>query len=303
MAKSSNYNGLNPVVVQALNNLQYRYSNETPEMWCSRVRYPFKKLLEYNPKYFSKNEFIQMIERVYIDGEFKAGRRSFNIYCTVCDSLVIIRENTIECANKHLNECIAKTAKRRIAYFNPIQKNVKKRVSSELSDDEIDEIYGNIYFRYRKSSECYYSSARASKEIKESVAYRLINSAKTIQRAWRTYKLRPETWAKRVWNVVRNDGTPDKKKYLGILTTCERKINPQTQEEYDFYTNDYVNCLKKAYNENLAQKYIKKYLAERATGYKEYKNYHPSNWAEWKKDQLRKRLTTVAYMVTFIKSY
>jgi hypothetical protein len=45
-------NGLNPVVVQALNNLQYMYSGETPEMWYSRVHYPFKKLLEYNPKYF-----------------------------------------------------------------------------------------------------------------------------------------------------------------------------------------------------------------------------------------------------------
>ena len=55
----TNYSGLNPVVVQALNNLQYRYSGETPEMWCSRVvSYPFKKLLEYNPKYFSKNGFI-----------------------------------------------------------------------------------------------------------------------------------------------------------------------------------------------------------------------------------------------------
>src|SRR3954471_19877223 len=78
MAKSINYSSLNPVVVQAPNNLQYRYSGETPEIWYSRVRYPFKKLLEYNPKYFSKNGFIQMIERVYIDGEFKAGRRSFH---------------------------------------------------------------------------------------------------------------------------------------------------------------------------------------------------------------------------------
>src|SRR5205814_8418375 len=38
-------------------------------------------------------------------------------------------------------------------------------------------------------------------------------------------------------------------------------------------------------------------------GYEKYIYYNPSNWAEWKKDQLRKRLTTVAYMVTFIKSY
>src|SRR3954463_3079410 len=106
-----------------------------------------------------------MVERAYIDGEFKAGRRSFHIYCTVCGSLVIIRENTIECANIHLNECIAKTAKRCIAYSNPIQKNAKRKVSSKISNDEIGEIYGIIYFRYRKSSEFY--CPRTSKEIKK----------------------------------------------------------------------------------------------------------------------------------------
>ncbi|PKY46950.1 hypothetical protein RhiirA4_461978 [Rhizophagus irregularis] len=78
----TNYFGLNLIVMQVLNNLQYRYSGETPEMWCSHVRYLFKKLLEYNPKYFSKNGFIQMIERSYKDGKFKAGRRSSHIYCT-----------------------------------------------------------------------------------------------------------------------------------------------------------------------------------------------------------------------------
>ncbi len=169
MVKTNYYFDLNPVVVQALNNLQYRYSGETSEIQCSHVRYPFKKLLKYNPKYFSKNGFIQMTKRLYKDGEFKAERRSLYIYCTVCDSLVIICKNTIECANDHLKKCIAKTAKRHLAYSNPIQKNVKKRVSSELSDDEIDEIYSNIYFRYRKSSEFYY--LYALKEIKKSVIY------------------------------------------------------------------------------------------------------------------------------------
>ena len=33
MVKTNYYDGLNPVVMQALNNLQYRYSDETPEMW------------------------------------------------------------------------------------------------------------------------------------------------------------------------------------------------------------------------------------------------------------------------------
>ena len=120
MVKTNYYSGLNPVVVQALNNLQYRYSGETPEMWCSRICYPFKKLLEYNPKYFSKNRLIQMIERSYKDGKFKAGRHSFHIYCTVCDSLVIICENTIECANDHLNKCITKIEERRVTYYRSI---------------------------------------------------------------------------------------------------------------------------------------------------------------------------------------
>ncbi|GBC10815.1 hypothetical protein RclHR1_09920013 [Rhizophagus clarus] len=218
-----------------------------------------------------------MIERVYIDGKFKDGERSFHIYCTVCDSLVIIRENTIECANDHLNKL------------------------SELSDDEINEIYDSIYFRYRKSSECFCS--RDSKEIRKSTVYRLINSAKVIQRAWRAFKLRPETWAKRVWNMVRNDGTPDRKKFLGILSTRERKINSQTREEYALFIDENVNNYKRAYSENLAQKYIKEFLAERATGYEKYKYYDPDYWVETKKYQLNKRLNAVAYIVAFIKSY
>ena len=48
-----------------------------------------------------------------------------------------------------------------------------------LSSDKIDEIYYIIYFRYRKSSE-FYCPSGASKEIKKSVGYRLINSAKVI---------------------------------------------------------------------------------------------------------------------------
>ena len=120
MDRTNYYSGLNPVVVQALNNLQYRYSGETPEMWYSHVCYPFKKLLEYNPKYFSKNGFIQMIERVYIDGKFKDGERSFHIYCTVCDSLVIIPENTIECGNDHLNNCITRITRIAKMHSNPI---------------------------------------------------------------------------------------------------------------------------------------------------------------------------------------
>src|SRR4051812_18374718 len=108
MVRTDYQYGLNPVVVQAITNLHYRYSNETPKMWCSRIRVPFKKLLEYNPRFFSKNEYIHMTEREYKNGKFRPGERTSHIYCTACDSLVFIFENTEKCADKHLNECIAK---------------------------------------------------------------------------------------------------------------------------------------------------------------------------------------------------
>ena len=118
-----------------------------------------------------------MTKRLYKDGEFKAERRSLYIYCTVCDSLVIIRKNTIECANKHLNECIAKTAKRHIAYSNPIQKNVKKRVSSELSKDEIYEICGKFT---DFPSQGYSIKCDADYELWKKTAYHIFNSTKII---------------------------------------------------------------------------------------------------------------------------
>ena len=53
--------------------------------------------------------------------------------------------------------------------------------------------------------------------------------ATVIQRAYRNYKKRAESSAKRVWEAVRNDGTPDRKKFLGILTIPQMKINPETK--------------------------------------------------------------------------
>src|SRR3954447_20925517 len=176
MAKS---NGLNPVVVQALNNLQYRYSGETPEMWYSRVRYPFKKLLKYNPKYFSKNEYIHMTEREYKDGKFRPGERTSHIYCTVCDLLVIICENTIECGNDHLKKCITKTAK---MHSNSVRKNVKKGGSvSSLSSDEIEKIYQTYSVMYSKGLNPY--SYDPSYEGRKRIVNRLIDSAKAVQQA------------------------------------------------------------------------------------------------------------------------
>ncbi|PKY58526.1 hypothetical protein RhiirA4_480506 [Rhizophagus irregularis] len=275
MAKSNNYSGLNPVVVQALNNLQYRYSGETPEMWCSRVHYPFKTLLENNPKYFSKNGFIQMIERSYKDGEFKAGRRSFHIYCTVCDSLVIIHENTIECGNDHLKKCIAKM---RSKY---IQKNTKKggagpkgtapsrKSVSSLSSDEIEKIYLTYSVMYSKGLAHYIYDP--SYEGIKTVAYRLFNSAKLIQHAWRSYKMRPKSLANRIWETVRNDGTPNNKKYLGITPR-------DTYVSYVdwIFEKKYQLCLRLA---NVTYDIVFKILHQR--GYKVVRGSDWSNQLKW----------------------
>src|SRR6266480_5268360 len=45
--------------------------------------------------------------------------------------------------------------------------------------------------------------------------------ATIIQRAYRNYKKRPESLAKQVWEVVRNDGTPDDMKFLRGIPTRE----------------------------------------------------------------------------------
>ncbi|GBC50846.2 hypothetical protein GLOIN_2v1489014 [Rhizophagus irregularis DAOM 181602=DAOM 197198] len=85
-----------------------------------------------------------MTERSYKNGRFRVRERSVYIYCTVCDSLVTIRENTIEYANNHLNECITKSTKKHLAYSNPIQKK-GGRIALELSKDEIYEICDYIW--------------------------------------------------------------------------------------------------------------------------------------------------------------
>ena len=54
-------------IVEALRPLGERYDHETPEMWCSRIRDPFRKILEENPRILSKNGYITMYGKLYVD--------------------------------------------------------------------------------------------------------------------------------------------------------------------------------------------------------------------------------------------
>src|SRR2546429_9962935 len=124
--------------------------------------------------------------------------------------------------------------------------------------------------------------------------------ATVIQRAYRNYKKRPESSAKRVWNMVRNDGTPDRKKFLGILTYNQMVINPETQEEYDTACDELHAYFRKHYS-----KYIGKINpAKVIPPYKEYVYCSPSRWIEVKKYQLRRRLNKVAFgSVDFLQRF
>ena len=111
-------------------------------------------------------------------------------------------------------------------HSNSVRKNMKKggalsqKSVSSLSSDEVNKIYLAYSVMYSKGLAHY--SYDYSHEGRKKIVNRLIDSAKVIQRAWRTYKSRPETWAKQVWNMVRNDNTPDEKKYLGITPRAIR---------------------------------------------------------------------------------
>src|SRR5437016_14651827 len=79
-------------ILEALCPLGERYDHETPEMWCSRIRDPFRRILENNSGILSKNGYIKMCGKLYEDDKVHSRPTNY-IYCSVCDSLVFISEN------------------------------------------------------------------------------------------------------------------------------------------------------------------------------------------------------------------
>src|SRR5688500_3459278 len=72
--------------------------------------------------------------------------------------------------------------------------------------------------------------------------------ATVIQRAYRNYKKRPESSTKRAWKALRNDGTPDRKKFLGILGYYQKVKNPETKEEYVIAYSEFYTHFRKYYS-------------------------------------------------------
>ena len=90
--------------------LTERRDHETPEMWCSRIRDPFRKILNENPRFLSGNGYIPMYGKLYESGHVHGYPTNY-IYCSVCDSLVFIPEKGLSSANcyrdNHFKSCIS----------------------------------------------------------------------------------------------------------------------------------------------------------------------------------------------------
>src|SRR3954453_12856441 len=79
-------------IVKALGLLGDQYDHETPEMWCSQICDPFRKILKENPRILSKNGYISMYGNLYKSDKVH-GLPTNYIYCSVCDFLVFISGN------------------------------------------------------------------------------------------------------------------------------------------------------------------------------------------------------------------
>jgi hypothetical protein len=88
--------------------------------------------------------------------------------------------------------------------------------------------------------------------------------------------------------MVRNNNTPDEKKYLNI-SSCDIKIPD----------NQYVDY----FGQRILARDISVHHQNESRLRDLYYHYTSHDWTEKKKDQLYVQLTTVTYIVTFIKSY
>src|SRR5919206_4333410 len=90
-------------ILERLGPLAERHDHETPEMWCSRIRDPFRKILEEHhtsrDSILSGNGYITMYGKLIERSDRVHDYPTNYIYCSVCDSLVFIPENGLSRAN------------------------------------------------------------------------------------------------------------------------------------------------------------------------------------------------------------
>jgi hypothetical protein len=101
-------------IFEELGSLAGRQNHETPEMWCSHIRDPFRKILNENPRFLSGNGYILMYGNLYESDKVHSFLTNY-IYCSVCDSLVFISKNGHSgygriYRDNHLKRCISENS-------------------------------------------------------------------------------------------------------------------------------------------------------------------------------------------------
>ncbi|CAB4424642.1 unnamed protein product [Rhizophagus irregularis] len=93
-------------------------------------RDPFRKILEENPRILSKNGYITMYGKLYVDDRIH-NRPTNYIYCSVCNSLVFTPANSLfedRYGDNHLKRCISgNTISNEHARRNEILQTIDRR--------------------------------------------------------------------------------------------------------------------------------------------------------------------------------
>ncbi|RIA79789.1 hypothetical protein C1645_839912 [Glomus cerebriforme] len=131
-------------------------------------------------------------------------------------------------------------------------KNKRSLVAEKYYEEFSTELWkepatGQLNVEMTVSSNTLGRSNRSGTDLKYEIDSRsgTASEARTSSKIPRACKSHPTGLENFQVETVRNDETPDRKRFLGILSIPQMKINPQTQEEYALHIDEYVDMLKK----------------------------------------------------------
>uniref|UniRef100_U9SLD5 Uncharacterized protein n=1 Tax=Rhizophagus irregularis (strain DAOM 181602 / DAOM 197198 / MUCL 43194) TaxID=747089 RepID=U9SLD5_RHIID len=169
-------------IIVAILPLAERHDHETPEMWCSRIRDPFRKILEENPRILSKNGYITMYGKLYVDDRIH-NRPTNYIYCSVCNSLVFTPANSLfedRYGDNHLKRCISgNTISNEHARRNEILQSIDKLFSQSTPHSEKD-MLTSVSCDFDSRSITY----KTYKQVKMTIAENTMPSAPNFEPAY-----------------------------------------------------------------------------------------------------------------------
>ncbi|CAG8618139.1 2783_t:CDS:2 [Gigaspora rosea] len=154
-----------------------------------------QKILEDNPRILSKNGYIKMYRKLYENNKVHGYPTSY-IYCS--------EEAKIKCLQLEL--------------LSQFTLHSKKDKLASVSYDH-DANFTGSYEIYAQSK------AKDTMPSAPNVEPAYIPPARQEMRAYRNYKKRPESLANQIWEVVRNNSTSERWKYLEKRNQLAYRLN------------------------------------------------------------------------------